>query len=159
MAVGGGPCLCLQHPEIISVRGAAQLTLFECVVCFIPFIRNYQIRVGRKTFYLIAIFISTFCYKFNAWGPELIRNRIELSCFLDNAVMLFTFREAASGINRVSYFVAVNVAQIPIILITPIVYLSLLYPLVAPRGNINSHLVIVRPVKNGQSRVTCHYTC
>lgn len=44
------------------------------------------------------------------------------------------FREAASGINRVSYFVAVNVAQIPIILITPLVYLSLLYPLVSPRG-------------------------
>lgn len=51
------------------------------------------------------------------------------------------FREAASGINRVSYFVAVNVAQIPIILITPVIYLSLLYPLVSPRGICN--LVIV----------------
>ena len=44
-------------------------------------------------------------------------------------------REAANGVNRVSYFMAVNVAQIPIILITPVVYLSLLYPLVSPRGS------------------------
>ena len=42
--------------------------------------------------------------------------------------------EAAAGVNRISYFVAVNVAQIPIIVITPVVYLSLLYPLIAPRG-------------------------
>ena len=48
---------------------------------------------------------------------------------------IYLYREAASGINRVSYFVAVNVAQIPIILITPVVYLSLLYPLVSPRGS------------------------
>ena len=51
---------------------------------------------------------------------------------------MYLSREAASGINRVSYFVAVNVAQIPIILITPIVYLSLLYPLVSPRGEFKS---------------------
>ena len=42
--------------------------------------------------------------------------------------------EAAAGVNRISYFVAVNVAQIPIIVITPVVYLSLLYSLIAPRG-------------------------
>ncbi|KAL9979697.1 hypothetical protein ACROYT_G017399 [Oculina patagonica] len=60
-----------------------------------------------------------------------------LRCFGSNRATFW--REAASGINRVSYFVAVNVAQIPIILITPIVYLSLLYPLVAPRGYFRHH--------------------
>lgn len=61
-------------------------------------------------------------------------------------------REAASGVNRVSYFVAVNVAQIPIILITPLVYLSLLYPLVSPRGMykyMHTDLVIVHAANNG----------
>ncbi|KAJ7380832.1 hypothetical protein OS493_007222 [Desmophyllum pertusum] len=56
-----------------------------------------------------------------------------LRCFGSNRTTFW--RESASGINRVSYFVAVNVAQIPIILITPMVYLSLLYPLVAPRSS------------------------
>lgn len=60
-----------------------------------------------------------------------------LRCFGSNRATFW--REAASGVNRVSYFVAVNVAQIPIILITPLVYLSLLYPLVSPRGYFRFH--------------------
>lgn len=51
------------------------------------------------------------------------------------------WREAAAGVNRISYFVAVNVAQIPVILITPVVYLSLLYPLIAPRAKFISHYI------------------
>nr|XP_058973128.1 uncharacterized protein LOC131799421 [Pocillopora verrucosa] len=51
------------------------------------------------------------------------------------------WREAAAGVNRISYFVAVNVAQIPIIVITPVVYLSLLYPLIAPRAYFRFHYV------------------
>lgn len=60
-----------------------------------------------------------------------------LRCFGSNRTTFW--REAAAGINRISYFVAVNVAQIPIILITPVVYLSLLYPLIAPRGYFRFH--------------------
>ena len=49
--------------------------------------------------------------------------------------------EAAAGVNRISYFVAVNVAQIPIIVITPVVYLSLLYPPIAPRTKKRCRLI------------------
>ncbi|PFX16850.1 putative white-brown complex homolog protein 30 [Stylophora pistillata] len=60
-----------------------------------------------------------------------------LRCF--GSTRTIFWREAAAGVNRISYFVAVNVAQIPVILITPVVYLSLLYPLIAPRAKFTFH--------------------
>ncbi|CAH3118120.1 unnamed protein product, partial [Pocillopora meandrina] len=62
-----------------------------------------------------------------------------LRCFGSSRAIFW--REAAAGVNRISYFVAVNVAQIPIIVITPVVYLSLLYPLIAPRAYFRFHYV------------------
>ncbi|CAB4031970.1 white-brown complex homolog 30 [Paramuricea clavata] len=41
------------------------------------------------------------------------------------------WRESASGINRVSYFFAVNLAYIPVLLISPAVYLSIYYSIAA----------------------------
>ncbi|XP_031574039.1 ABC transporter G family member 28-like, partial [Actinia tenebrosa] len=54
-----------------------------------------------------------------------------LRCFGNNRTTFW--RESSTGINRLSYFLAVNIVQLPIIIITPMVYLSLLYPLVSPR--------------------------
>ena len=45
-------------------------------------------------------------------------------------------RESAAGVNRLSYFLAVNFAQLPILAIMPLVYLSLLYTLTSPRCKI-----------------------
>lgn len=49
-------------------------------------------------------------------------------------LLCFIHRESASGVNRFSYFLAVNVCQLPIILITPLAYLSLQYTFTSPRG-------------------------
>ncbi len=47
--------------------------------------------------------------------------------------IVFIFRESAAGVNRVSYFLAVNFAQMPIMVVMPLVYLSLQYTLTSPR--------------------------
>eukprot|EP00117_Sycon_ciliatum_P010805 scpid33528/ scgid12552/ ABC transporter G family member 24; Probable white-brown complex homolog protein 25 len=44
------------------------------------------------------------------------------------------WRESAAGINRPAYFLATNISQIPIIVFTPLVFLSLFYALVSPRA-------------------------
>ena len=46
----------------------------------------------------------------------------------------FDFRESAAGINRVSYFLAVNIAYIPVLFISPAVYLSIYYSIAAFLG-------------------------
>ena len=48
--------------------------------------------------------------------------------------MLFSYREAGAGVNRLSYFLAGNVSQFPQIAVMPIIYLSLQYTFTAPRG-------------------------
>lgn len=45
-------------------------------------------------------------------------------------------RESAAGVNKLSYFLAVNVCQLPIILISPLIYLSLQYSFTSPRGEL-----------------------
>ncbi|XP_048580933.1 putative white-brown complex homolog protein 30 [Nematostella vectensis] len=60
-----------------------------------------------------------------------------LRCFGNNRTTFW--REAASGVNRFSYFLAVDIAQVPIMLISPLVYLSLLYALAIPRGQFIYH--------------------
>ncbi|XP_031574041.1 ABC transporter G family member 28-like [Actinia tenebrosa] len=62
-----------------------------------------------------------------------------LRCFGNNRATFW--RESSTGINRLSYFLAVNIVQLPIIIITPMVYLSLLYPLISPRGYLVYHYV------------------
>ena len=48
--------------------------------------------------------------------------------------LISRFRESAAGINRVSYFLAVNLAYIPVLLITPVIYLSIYYSIAAFLG-------------------------
>ena len=48
---------------------------------------------------------------------------------------IISYREAGAGVNRLSYFLAVNIAQLPHIFLMPIMYLSLQYTFTAPRGN------------------------
>ncbi|KAK3702963.1 hypothetical protein QZH41_012414, partial [Actinostola sp. cb2023] len=64
-----------------------------------------------------------------------------LRCFGSNRTTFW--RESSTGINRLSYFLAVNLVQLPIIFITPMTYLSLLYPLIAPRGYLAFHYMAV----------------
>ena len=45
--------------------------------------------------------------------------------------MCLHFRESAAGINRLSYFLAVNLAYIPMLLISPFIYLSIYYNIAA----------------------------
>ena len=53
------------------------------------------------------------------------------------------WREAASGVNRLAYFLAVIVAHVPIIIVTPLVYLSLFYTFTAPRTSFSDYYLIV----------------
>lgn len=54
------------------------------------------------------------------------------------------WREAASGVDRLSYFLAENVAQLWIYLIAaPIVYLAVFYPLTSPRAEFVSYYWII----------------
>ncbi|XP_048580438.1 putative white-brown complex homolog protein 30 [Nematostella vectensis] len=62
-----------------------------------------------------------------------------LRCFGNTRTTFW--RESSTGINRLSYFLAVNVVQLPILVVTPMMYLSLLYPLVAPRGFLMYHYI------------------
>lgn len=48
--------------------------------------------------------------------------------------VFFYFRESSAGINRVSYFLAVNLANIPVLLISPAVYLSIYYSIASFLG-------------------------
>lgn len=66
--------------------------------------------------------------------------RLSHTCL--NSLILF-FRESAAGVNRVSYFFAVNFAQLPIIILMPLIYLSLQYTLTSPRCKITNTLVDV----------------
>ena len=52
------------------------------------------------------------------------------------------WRESAAGINRVAYFFAVMVGQIPAMLILPVFFLSLYYSLTAPRASFGSFYTI-----------------
>ncbi|XP_046860525.1 ABC transporter G family member 28-like isoform X2 [Xenia sp. Carnegie-2017] len=52
------------------------------------------------------------------------------------------WRESASGINRVSYYLAVNIAYIPILLVSPAVYLSLYYSIAAFLAPFSSHYFV-----------------
>lgn len=62
-------------------------------------------------------------------------------------VISMCYRESASGINRVSYYLAVNIAYIPILLVSPAVYLSLYYCIAAFLGkfatSINAYVCII----------------
>ncbi|XP_028413508.1 ABC transporter G family member 28-like [Dendronephthya gigantea] len=64
-----------------------------------------------------------------------------LRCFGNHRTTFW--RESAAGVNRVSYFLAVNFAQLPILVIMPLVYLSLLYTLTSPRSYFSSHYTAV----------------
>lgn len=64
-----------------------------------------------------------------------------LRCFGNDKPVFW--RESASGINRVMYFLAVNISQIPIILITPVIFLSLFYTLVSPRAYFSDYYLVV----------------
>ncbi|XP_065072396.1 uncharacterized protein LOC135696807 [Rhopilema esculentum] len=60
-----------------------------------------------------------------------------LRCFGNHRTTFW--RESASGVNRFSYFLAVNVCQLPLILVTPLVYLSLQYTFTSPRALFKYH--------------------
>ncbi|XP_028413905.1 ABC transporter G family member 24-like [Dendronephthya gigantea] len=60
-----------------------------------------------------------------------------LRCFGNHRTTFW--RESAAGVNRVSYFLAVNFAQLPILALMPLVYLSLLYTLTSPRSYFSAH--------------------
>eukprot|EP00794_Sanderia_malayensis_P016837 gene16838-18536_t len=60
-----------------------------------------------------------------------------LRCFGNHRTTFW--RESACGVNRLSYFLAVNVCQLPLIMITPLVYLSLQYTFTAPRALFEYH--------------------
>ncbi|XP_046846445.1 ABC transporter G family member 28-like isoform X3 [Xenia sp. Carnegie-2017] len=64
-----------------------------------------------------------------------------LRCFGNHRTTFW--RESASGVNRFSYFLAVNFSQIPILLIMPLVYLSFLYTLTSPRSYLAAHYIAV----------------
>lgn len=64
-----------------------------------------------------------------------------LRCFGNNKPVFW--RESAAGINRPAYFLAINVSQIPIILFTPLVFLSLFYALVSPRAFFRDYYIAV----------------
>lgn len=53
------------------------------------------------------------------------------------------WREAATGVNRLAYFLAANLAQLPILVLTPLIYLSVLYTLLTPRSTFADHYSIV----------------
>lgn len=55
-----------------------------------------------------------------------------LRCFGNNKPVFW--RESAAGINRPAYFLAINISQLPIIVLSPIVFLSLFYALISPRA-------------------------
>ena len=59
------------------------------------------------------------------------QDSISLKCFV-------FFRESASGINRVSYFLAVNLAYIPILLASPAVYLSIYFSVASFLGKLET---------------------
>jgi len=44
------------------------------------------------------------------------------------------WRQSAAGLNRLAFFLAYNLGQLPMMLITPLVYMSVLYTLTSPRG-------------------------
>ncbi|CAB4016980.1 white-brown complex homolog 30, partial [Paramuricea clavata] len=64
-----------------------------------------------------------------------------LRCFGNHRTTFW--RESAAGVNRVSYFLAVNFAQMPILVMMPLVYLSLLYTLTSPRSYFSAHYTAV----------------
>ncbi|CAB3987012.1 ABC transporter, ATPbinding domain containing [Paramuricea clavata] len=64
-----------------------------------------------------------------------------LRCFGNHRTTFW--RESAAGVNRVSYFLAVNFAQMPILVLMPLVYLSLLYTLTSPRSYFSAHYAAV----------------
>ena len=51
------------------------------------------------------------------------------------------WRESARGVNRLAYFVALNVANLPMQCVSALVYQSITYTLVSPRGSLWVHLV------------------
>ncbi|XP_046860536.1 putative white-brown complex homolog protein 30 [Xenia sp. Carnegie-2017] len=63
-----------------------------------------------------------------------------LRCFGVHRIVFW--RESASGINRVSYYLAVNIAYIPILLVSPAVYLSLYYSIAAFLAPFSSHYFV-----------------
>eukprot|EP00794_Sanderia_malayensis_P016777 gene16777-18472_t len=52
------------------------------------------------------------------------------------------WRESGAGVNRLSYFLAGNFAQLPQIVLMPIIYLSLQYTFTAPRGFLKEHYMV-----------------
>jgi hypothetical protein len=53
------------------------------------------------------------------------------------------WREAASGVNRLSFFLGVNIAYLPILVLMPLIYLSLFYTFTAPRAALSVHYTVV----------------
>lgn len=64
-----------------------------------------------------------------------------LRCFGNNRPVFW--RESSTGVNRVMYFLAVNLSQLPIILITPLIFLSVFYTLVCPRSLFKDWYLVV----------------
>eukprot|EP00039_Didymoeca_costata_P009519 m.126277 g.126277 ORF g.126277 m.126277 type:complete len:897 (-) comp14512_c0_seq3:966-3656(-) len=52
------------------------------------------------------------------------------------------WRESASGVNRLSYFVAANLANLPMQILSALVYLSIYFTLVSPRATIYNHILV-----------------
>lgn len=52
-------------------------------------------------------------------------------------------REAASGISRVAYFLGKNIAELPMLILTPVMFLSMFTTLTTPRTNLGALYAIV----------------
>ena len=53
------------------------------------------------------------------------------------------WREASAGINRLAYFVAADVAQIPVMLAIPVAYLSIYHTLTSPRSSFGDQYAVM----------------
>lgn len=56
------------------------------------------------------------------------------------------WREASAGINRFAYFIAADIAQIPVMLATPMIYLSIYHTLTSPRSSFGDQYVVLLAV-------------
>ncbi|KAL0480158.1 ABCG24 [Acrasis kona] len=70
-----------------------------------------------------------------------------LSAFGDESLVFH--REYLSGVSPFAYFLAKNLAQIPRIAITPLIFLSIYFTMYSPRGNVFEYYLIL---------LLCHFT-
>jgi len=80
-----------------------------------------------------------------------------LRCFGNHRTTYW--RESAAGVNRLAYFLAVNVCQIPIIVFAPLLYISLQYSLTWPRALFKHHYLAVLMAQFATSGIGYAISC